>query len=263
MIYTHQRKAIEYITAKLMEDAEVLGLLVSGSIAHGFNTEKSDVDINIVISDGLHGEKEASSSLTYWESADSFYPGGYFDGKYVTLGYLESVAERGNEPSRFALHDSIIAFDKTGQLRGLLSRIGRYPSERSDCSRIRLLSQLQGWKWYCGEALDKEERYLLDVSVLKLILFGGRLLLLDNKAFFPYHKWFMRVLEEIPDKPEGLTQSVRRLLDCKSKENIDDFYNLIMNHKNWSGGSEYSWTSHFVKDIELNWTTGFEYIENI
>lgn len=263
MIYDNHQKSIAYITKKFSGDPDVLALLISGSIAHGFNTEKSDVDINIVVGNDYFETKKKAKALTYGESAENFYTGGYYDGKYITLDFLNSVAEHGNEPSRFALHDSLIAFDKTGRVKEIMERIARYPSERVHESALRFLSQFEGWKWYCGEALRKEDAYLLDVSVLKLILFGGRLILLHNKLFFPYHKWFLKVLERAPEKPDGLIACIQVLMKERSKENIDIFYNIIMNYYDWAEGQEYSWSSYFVSDIEHNWLTGHEYIENI
>ena len=263
MIYPHQQNAINFITDKLREDIAVNALLISGSVSHGFNNENSDIDINIVISNELYEEKKAANKLTYWESAADFYEKGYFDGKYITLDYLALVGEKGNEPTRFALHDSKIAFDRTGMVENLLAKIGAYDVAHESETAIRLVSQLDAWKWYCDEALSKKNQYLLETSVLKLILFGGRLILLDNRIFFPYHKWFLKVLENVPKKPESLMCAIQRLIENKTVENIIQFYEMIKIHKDWSGGREYSWASNFVHDIELVWMRGNEFIENI
>ena len=57
MIYSHQQKAIDYITNKFETDSQVHALIISGSIAHGFNDEKSDVDINIIVSNDSYENK--------------------------------------------------------------------------------------------------------------------------------------------------------------------------------------------------------------
>lgn len=263
MIYQHQQKAIDYITAKLQSDRQVDALLISGSISHGFNDDNSDVDINIVVSNEIYEQKKKKHNLVYFESADNFYNGGYFDGKYITMDYLSLVAERGNEPTRFALQDSKIAFDKTGQVAGLLERIGIYKSEKIHENTIRFLSQLDAWKWYCDEAIKRDNRYLLDLSVSKLILFAGRLILMENRTFFPYHKWFLRVLEEVENKPLGIIPAIQDLLNNKSSDNIKRFYEMIKNYKDWAGGIEYSWPSHFILDTETVWKRQDEFVENI
>lgn len=261
MIYEHQQRAIDYISAKFQADSQVNALLISGSIAHGFNTEESDVDINIVVSDAVYEQKSRECALTYFESADSFYSGGYFDGKFITTDYLSLVAERGNEPTRFALHDAKIVFDKTGKVAEHLKKIGTYKADSENA--VRFAAQLEAWKWYCGEAIKKGNQYLLDLSVSKLILFAGRLILLENKMFFPYHKWFLRVLEKAENKPEGLIPAIGRLLADKSPDNISLLYEMIKNYRDWSNGEVNKWSAHFLVDIETVWMRQDDFVENI
>ena len=265
MIYMHQQKAIDYITEKMRSDSQIDALLISGSISHGFNDEHSDVDINIVVSDEIYEQKKREHAVTYWESAENFYAGGYFDGKYINLNYLAMVAERGNEPTRFALQDCKIAFDKTGQVSDYIKKIGVYDSSAENIKEktIRFLAQLDAWKWYCGEALKKGNQYLLDVSVTKLILFAGRLVLLENKIFFPYHKWFMKVLENAPNKPSDFMLVTERLLNNKTQDNIERLYELVKSYKDWTEGEEYGWGSHFIRDTETVWMRQDDFIENI
>jgi len=263
MIYPHHQKAIEYITEKFRADDQIDALLISGSISHGFNDENSDVDINIVVSDEIYGEKNRNHALTWWETAENFYQGGYFDGKFITLKYLSLVAEKGNEPTKFALHDSKIAFDKTGRAADYIKRIGEYKTDNLRERTIKFLSQLEAWKWYCDEALKRNNQYLLELSVSKLILFASRLILLENKTLFPYHKWLMKVLENVSSKPPELISTINQLLQDKSPDNIRKLYELVRNYKDWTNGENFSWASNFVYDIETVWMRQNEFIENI
>ncbi len=263
MIYPHQQKAIDYITNKFSSEPQVDALLLSGSIAHGFNDEKSDIDIHIVVSNEVFEKKQAEHLVTYWEDASAFYEGGYFDGKYITLDYLSLVALRGNEPTKFALHDSKICFDRSGKVLDHLNKIGTYDTKGIKEKSIRFVSQFDAWKWYCDEAIKKQNVYLLDFSVSKLILFGGRLILLDNQVFFPYHKWLLRALENVENKPQELMPAIEKVLSDKTPDNIATLYHLVKNHKDWSGGTLYSWPSHFVHDVEQVWIRENDSIDNI
>ena len=263
MIYPHQQRAIDYVTAKMQQDSQVEALLIYGSIMHGFNDEKSDVDICVVVSEEFYQAKRQTQALTFYEGAGEFYKGGYFDGKYITLDYLAKVAERGNEPTRFALHNALVAFDRTGQVPGLLEKIGEYDTAKVQEKAIRFLSQLEGWRWYCKEAIAKDNPYLLDVSVAKLILFAGRLVLLDNLAFFPYHKWFMKAIKRCGNKPDGFVAAIEGLLAVKSMENVTHLYEMVKNYKDWAGGEKFSWGTNFVHDVETVWMRQEEFIENM
>lgn len=263
MISYQQQQAIDYITNKFQADRRVDALLISGSISHGFNDEFSDVDINIIVSNEIYEQKKKAHALTYFEDAENFYKEGYFDGKFITLDYLDLVVKQGNEPTKFAFHDSKIAFDKTGQVENYLEKIRIYNLENVQENAVRFVSQLDGWKWYADEGIRKRNKYLLDIAVSRMILFAGRLILLENRTFFPYHKWFMKVLENVPNKPQELMPAIERLLNDKSAANIEKLYELIKNYKDWSGGARYSWTSNFVSDVETVWMRGDEFIENL
>jgi len=263
MIYPHQQKAIDYITDKFKADPEVHALLVSGSVAHGFNGKNSDIDINIVVPDSFYKQKLDNNALTYWESAGQFYKPGYFDGKYITLDYLDMVAKRGNEPTRFALHDSIIAFDKTGKVADYIDRIGTYDENLAQKNTIRFLSQFDAWKWYCIEAIKRKNKYLLETSISKFVLFAGRLILLDNKIFFPYHKWFIKALENAPNKPPKLMKTIFKLIRRKSEKDINSLYKIIKDYKDWANGINYKWSSYFLQDVETVWMRNEDFIENI
>ncbi|MCL2372360.1 MAG: hypothetical protein FWC78_03040 [Defluviitaleaceae bacterium] len=263
MIYPHQQLAIDYITAKMQQQSHVQALLVYGSIMHGFNDEASDVDVCAVVSEAIYQQKREAGALTFYEEAGQFYDGGYFDGKYVSLEYLAAVAQRGNEPTRFALHNALVAFDNTGQVAGLLKKIGEYDATLAQENAIRFLSQLEGWRWYCKEAVAKSNLYLLEVAVSRLVLFAGRLILLDNLVFFPYHKWFMKALEGCKSKPVGIMAAIDALLAEKSMENVTRLYDMVKGHRDWAAGREFSWNTYFVHDVETVWIRQDEFVENL
>ncbi|MCL2107554.1 MAG: DUF4037 domain-containing protein [Oscillospiraceae bacterium] len=259
--YPVQRRLIDHIKKTMKKDPDVLALLLSGSIAHGWHTKASDVDVNIVLSEEAYRKKMTDGKPTHFALGFPYFPTGYVDGKNISLEHLRKVAERGNEPTRFALHDAQVLFDKTEQVSALLEAIGRYPEELAEENARRFYAQLQAWRWYAGEALKKKDRYLLDASVSKLVLFSARLILLENRVFFPYHKWMMRALEEAPQKPDGLLESINRLLENKTKHNIDAVYHRIKRFRDWTGGADIS--GYFVRDAEMLWLRGEEYIEHI
>ncbi|MCL2445666.1 MAG: hypothetical protein FWD06_02730 [Oscillospiraceae bacterium] len=182
--YPHQQKLINHVVKKLQNEPGLEALLLSGSIAHGCHAKSSDVDLNLIWSEEVYQQKQQANDLTYFKLGTQFYPLGYAEGKNVSLSYLRQVAEKGNEPTRFALHDAQILFDKTGQVAGLLEEIGRYPEENTAENARRFFAQLQTWHWYAGEALRKHDKYLLDTAVSKMVLFSARLIFLKTACSF-------------------------------------------------------------------------------
>jgi len=119
----------------------------------------------------------------------------------------------------------------------------------------RFYAQFEAWHWYCGEALRLKNQYLLGTSVSKFILFSGRLILTHNELLYPYHKWFLKVLEEAKDKPADLLPRIHDLNESPTTENVEGLYETIKEFHSWIEG-DFSWPTQFMFDSELNWMDG-------
>ncbi|MGG6314210.1 hypothetical protein [Paenibacillus macerans] len=261
-MFKHHAESIEKLKAKLAAREDILALLISGSIAHGFAKASSDVDVMIIVSDEDCARRLSSGETTYWENEVTEYESGYVDGKYVSRGFLKQVAKLGSEPARFAFEGAIIAFSKLDGLEELLADIVRYPAERKQENLSRFLAQLEAWNWYSAEAIKHDNLYLLQHAVNNLVLFGGRLILAHNEMLYPYHKWFLKVLEQAPNKPEGLLRLIDRMLREPSADPIEAFYQSVKTFADW-GDDGRSWPSRFMEDSELNWLHGFTPVGDI
>lgn len=251
-MYKHHKETIERLVEELRTDETVLGILLTGSIAHGFAMPKSDVDIMIIISEEDYESKAKIGKLTYWNKKICTYEDGYVDGKYISRGFMEKVAESGSEPARFAFEGAVILYTKIEALDALLQKITTYPTDKKAENVGRFFAQLEAWKWYAFEAIKHNNEYLLNHSVSNLVLFGGRLILAYNEVLYPYHKWFMKVLDKVKQKPENIMSIIGDLLSNKNKENIERFYECIIHFADWDI-DDLNWSSQFVIDSELNW----------
>ncbi len=251
----HHAQTIQNVTEYFQRDPQVLALLLSGSIAHGFETSTSDVDIMIIISEEDHQKRFQTGQLTFFNTELCTYTGGYVDGKYLSLDFVKQVSAKGSEPARFAFEGSRVLFNKIEGFEEEICRIAEYPiAEKTDRIR-RFYGQLEAWHWYCGEALGKGNQYLLGTAVSKMILFGGRLILAHNEMLYPYHKWFLKVLERAQDKPSDFMDCIQTLTGSPTPENIEAFYEKVKAFQPWSG-NPYGWGAQFMLDSELNWMDG-------
>jgi hypothetical protein len=254
-MFKNHKAAIKNISEKFIKNEEVSALLIGGSIAHGFEEENSDVDIMIIVSEEDYARKGKNRALHYYETESCDYESGYIDGKFVTYSFLEKVADYGSEPARFAFDSSIIAFSKIDGLEDLLKKIAKYPVEKKDENIRRFYAQFEAWHWFCGEALKKENSYLLNTAVSNLILFGGRMILAHNELLYPYHKWFLRILEKAEKRPLDLMDKIQLMLKNSDKQNIDDFFNTIVQYRDWNNAG-FAWPNQFMIDSELAWLNG-------
>src|SRR5512140_1736036 len=210
-MYPHHTQSIQNVKEYFERDPQVLALLLSGSIAHGFESETSDVDILIFVPEEEYQKRLQRGQVTFFTRDLVTYQGGYVDGKYLSLDFVKQVAEKGSEPARFAFEGTQILFNKIEGFEQEIRRVVAYPVAEKAERIQRFHAQLEAWHWYCGEALRKENQYLLKTSVSKLILFGGRLILAHNEMLYPYHKWFLKVLERAKEKPADLLACIQAL----------------------------------------------------
>lgn len=254
-MYPHHTQSIQNVSDYFQRDPEVLALLLSGSIAHGFETPTSDVDIMIIVSDEDHRKRLESNQVHFFNKDLCTYEGGYVDGKYTSPSFIEQVREKGSEPARFAFAGSRILFSRIDELAERLQHVTCYPSAEK-AERIKhFYAQFEAWHWYCQESIRLKNQYLLGTSVSKFILFSGRLILAYNELLYPYHKWFLRVLEGASNKPDGLLESIHQLNAAPAIENVEALYEKVKNFQSWSD-NPYGWPTQFMFDSELNWLDG-------
>lgn len=154
-LWNHHRDTIERVHARFHADPDVIGLLLTGSLAHGFATASSDVDIVIVIGDDAWRRRRDAVSLTYFDQSLATYDGGYVDGKYVSPAFLRDVAERGADATRWGYEGARILFTRDAALAPLLASIVAFPLDQQADRRERFTAQLLAWGWYAQQGLEK------------------------------------------------------------------------------------------------------------
>ncbi|MBI5568111.1 MAG: hypothetical protein HY870_24660, partial [Chloroflexi bacterium] len=248
-------RAIERLIDRFKNDPNFLALLIGGSLVKGYGNDSSDVDFMLIATDEEYARRSADRTLTYYTTELCDYPGGYVDGKIVNVAFLEEVADRGSEPARSAFENVIVAYSQVPQLANLLGRITAYP-EAAHAEKIRAFyAQLLAMQWYVGEAEKRNNQYLLMHTVSDLVLFGGRLILAHNRLMYPYHKWFLRRLQEAPQQPADLMTLIDQLLNEPTKASADRFCEAILNFTAWPAPPE-GWPARFMEDTEWAWRYG-------
>jgi hypothetical protein len=248
-MFPHQADTLSRVSEHFSRDPEVVALLLGGSIAHGFHSAESDVDVMIVVSDEDHRQRLGTPRACFFSRELCTYAS-YVDGKYISEGFLREVRAKGSEPARYAFQDTRVVFSRSPSLAPLLQEIPRYPVTEKAARIQRFQGQFEAWLWYSGEALKRQNFPLLRTAVAKLTLFGGRLVLAHNELLYPYHKWFLRVLESASAKPVGLLTQIEALAREPDRERLESFGRLIKEFRGWEMSA---WGAQFLVDSELNW----------
>ncbi len=255
----HHERAIERLVEHFSGDETCLGIIVGGSVAKGLEREDSDVDVMLVVTDEFHRAQWEKNQLFYFNIEFCDYPGGYIDGKYVTLDYLRAAAGRGNEITRAAFQGAYVAHSKVEGLEEIVRRIPAFQEgERPDKVQA-FYAQFEAAYWYLTEAVRRDDRYLLLHAASELALYGCRLILEHNGVLYPYHKHLVVEIERAPDRPDDLPRLLDELVSAPGAETAFAFYDAIKAFRNFNPAFE-AWQTRYMKDTELAWLEGREYV---
>jgi predicted nucleotidyltransferase len=251
----HHARVVQRLVENLQNDPRFLALIIGGSVAKGWANEDSDVDILLVASDEEFAHRISTMDLGYYDRDIADYPGGYVDGKIIDLSFLHDVANHGSEPARAAFLGAIVAYSRIPGLDALVASIPTYPEQERAAKMRAFVSQLAILNWYVEEAEKRQNRYLLSWAANNMVLYGGRLILAQNRLLYPYHKWFLHQLELAASKPENILNLIDVLLQHPNAENARVFYESVTTFLNWEidlgqAGVE------FTRNTEWNWRDG-------
>ncbi len=127
--FAHHAETLARVRAHFAAQPDVSAVLLGGSIAHGFASVQSDVDIAIVVPDEQFQDRLRRADTCFFSRELCTYPEGYVDGKYISEAFLDQVAQRGSEPARFAFQDVQVVFNHSPSLLPRVAAAARYPSE--------------------------------------------------------------------------------------------------------------------------------------
>jgi predicted nucleotidyltransferase len=248
----HHAQAIDGFVARYAAKEEFVALLLVGSLAHGFASPASDVDVMLVATDEEFRRRERERRLAFVERDLCAYPGGYVDVKVTSLSLLDRVADRGSDPARYAFKDAAILASREPALRDLLHRVARFPVEQKATRERRFLCQVLAWAWYMGQAEAHRDAYLTTVATQKLALFACRVVLNRNETLFPYHKWLVRETIRAPLQPDAFEPGLRDLLARPSSAAAERLRDAVLAFVG-EAGAGLDWPAQFMADSELNW----------
>lgn len=244
------------------KDGKCLAVIIGGSVARGLEREDSDIDVILVVTGDLYKERWEQNNLFYFTAEFCDYPGGYIDGKIVDLQYIETAAERGNEVTRAAFKGAFVVHSKVKGLEEIVRKIPAYQVQEKREKIQSFYAQFECAYWYLGEAIRRNDKYLLNHAVSQLILYGARLILAHNEIIYPYHKLLMAELRNAPEKPGNLMELIDLLLEEPSAENAKAFYDAIKGFRFWNEAWE-MWQTRYLKDTELAWLDNRAFIGDI
>lgn len=248
----HHQAAIDNLVREYENDERFPALIIGGSVAKRCARDDSDVDFIIVASDEEFEARKSKGDLFINRTELCDYPGGFVDGKVVNMAFLNEVADHGNEPSRAAFEGAFIAYSHLEGLDEILSRAAVYPEKDRESRMKAFYSMAFIQNWLMGEASRHGNIYTETRAASQLALYAGRLMLAYNRILFPYHKWFLRALEQSPEKPVDFLTNLRSLLKEPTAENADLLFQRVKSFQPW-GVTDHEAYMWFMTEVEWSW----------
>jgi hypothetical protein len=252
---SHHEAAIRLL-ADHAAGAGWLAVVVTGSVATGRARADSDIDAIIVVTDEEYQDRAANGELFFYSTELAPYPGGYIDGKVVSVDMLNAAVVRGNEPMRASFRDSRIVWSRLDELELLVERIGSYPEagRTERCQSYLAQAHLFG-TYFLPHALRKSDPYLTQYAVSRLVLFAGRLLLADQRILFRSHKDLLADLAGADGVPAGMVDSLHTILDHPAEDAARSLVATLAALRPEWRLSPAQTISRFIRDVEWAWYT--------
>lgn len=251
----HQERALSAYVEQVSQDADVVGVVLVGSVAHGTEREGSDVDVYLVVTEEAFARAAAEDRWAWIDRVGIDYPGSYIDVKLADLDYLRTAADRGDDPTRASFVDARVAFSRSDELAGLVDAI-RVLGDDVWAERIRshvAQAHLYGG-YFFRQAEEREDPFLLQHATTHLTLAAARAALAAARTLMPGPKYIHALVREVPT-PVGFVEAWDRALETPGTESGDA---LIARLDQWLGAGQTrdESLSIFIRDNELAWLRG-------
>lgn len=203
--------------------------------------EDSDIDFYLVVTGEEYERKSALKGLSISIDEENANVG------YITVDYLTQAVTKAPEPLRFAFTNALVVFTKEPTIKDLVKKIQVYPENERDEKMVSFVSQLPIHLSYLKFGEYSNNPYVLTETAVKLVLFGGRLILAHNRLLYPSRKQFLKQLERAEEKPKNFLDLATNLLRNPSITNAGTFYDSVMNYKHWKKPEE-GFMQRYIRD---------------
>lgn len=249
----HHKKSIENLIDYFKNDSSVISILLCGSVAKGLERYDSDIDAIIIVTEEKYYELEKENKLSECISGYCAYENGYFDIKYTTIKYLESLAKEGSEPSRNAFIASKCIFGYNKNVIELIEKIPVFQKQEKNDKMLSFYSTFNLNYGYFWDA-SKDNPYLKIRVASDIVLFGLRLILQNNEVLFPCHKALLETVSRLENKPNKILEKVETFLSSLTDESKNEFVTTVLEFIDYTPPESYCEVlTRFIDDNELWW----------
>lgn len=218
------KQLIEYVS----KDESILGLILCGSIAKGTETDRSDIDVFVVVTDERFNREMMSKNYFWGTNFDSKEFKVEVDGKIIPKNFLEKIWEYGNESIKSTLHHSKVIYSRDRDIAKLLMNKSNLSKQNRKENARKFYSLMVSSRFSADDDLDN----ILYVTkcIYDTVFYACRLVLAHNGIYYPCVKNLYKELNNCDKLPINFITSMNEVMHSYSFEKMVEFYNSVCNY---------------------------------
>ncbi|MCI5650023.1 MAG: nucleotidyltransferase domain-containing protein [Fusicatenibacter sp.] len=250
--YDHHREAVKKLVTLFENNDQVIALVFGGSVAKKMERPDSDIDGMVIVTEEYFEERKSRNRTAECIFACD-YPGGYFDVKYMTKGFIMDAANKASEPTRNSFIGSKVLFTRDPDIPEIICRIPVFQEQETEDKMLSFYSSLclnYRYFWKCCHP----EGYMKIRVAAEVVYCLYRMVLQENKILFPCNRRLEEYVMKAPEKPEHLVEDCRMFCETMEEQYIE---RAITSWKEWTKydyqTAEPAAESRYCEDYEQWW----------
>ena len=224
----NQKDTIKRVISRAKMDESIIALILCGSLAKGTETNSSDVDLFVVVTDERFNKERVKKNLFWGTDLDSPEFEVEVDGKIIPKDFLKKAWQDGNESIKCTISTAKVIYSIDDEIEELLAdKVSLSQNEQTE--NIRKFYSLMKSSRYSAEN-DLDNLLFVNKCIYDTIYYACRMILAYNGVLFPCVKHFYNELRNCEKIPGDFFVLMDDVLRSYSIEKLDEFYNRIVGY---------------------------------
>ncbi|MCT4598285.1 MAG: nucleotidyltransferase domain-containing protein [Vallitalea sp.] len=224
----NQEDTIKYLIEYVSKDESVLGLILCGSIAKGTETDRSDIDVFVVVTEERF-KREMSSKNYFWgTNFDSQEFKVEIDGKIIPKDFLQNVWECGNESIKSTLYHSRVIYSRDDDIEKFLMNKCHLSTQQRNENARKFYSLMVSSRFSADDDLDNI--LYVNKCIYDTVFYACRLVLAHNGIYYPCVKNLYKELNNCDKLPINFIPLMKEVMHSYSFDKMVEFYNCVNNY---------------------------------
>lgn len=215
------KQLIEYIS----KDESILGLILCGSIAKGTETDRSDIDVFVVVTDERFNKEMMCKNYFWGTDFDSKEFKVEVDGKIIPKEFLERIWEYGNESIKSTLYHSKVIYSRDFDIEKLLMNKSYLTTHEKNENIRKFYSLMKSSRFSADD--DLENILYVNKCIYDTVFYACRLVLAHNNIYYPCVKNIYKELSICDKLPTDFISLMNEVLNSYSFDKMVKFYNCV------------------------------------